>query len=105
MKVTDFNLSLDDLSDLPPELRKELAFRNKRKNSLETQILVVVDGFGGTADLNQILVGLYRKFGLIKSRISTQNKVSRMCGAGILTSLEKGIYTTKQQSRHSNEEG
>src|SRR5690349_20672713 len=70
--------SLGDLSDLPDELIRELSV--KRTDELEDQILTVMracDG-GKVVDLNQILVGLYRKFKVVQNRRFLQNKLYRM---------------------------
>src|SRR4051812_33707493 len=48
-------------ADLPPVLLKEL--KNPRKvDQLENQIIAVLAACNGSADLDQILVGLYRGF-------------------------------------------
>src|ERR1700744_465922 len=48
-----------DTSDLPPELLKELSAGHADK--LEEQIVEVMRALGGNADLDQLLIGLYRK--------------------------------------------
>jgi len=84
---------LGDLSDLPPELIDELT--TPRADELETQIIDVIRAYGDTADLDQVLVGLYRKFGVVQKRRFLQNKVWRMAQKGALWSIKgrKGVYT------------
>jgi hypothetical protein len=65
-----------DYSDLPEALLNELSVRNA--DELETQIVNVLRANGGTADLDQILVGLYRLHGTIQKRRVVQNKLWQM---------------------------
>ena len=51
---------LGDLSDIPPELRAELA--GVEVDELEGKLVTIINSYGGTADLNQVLVGLFREF-------------------------------------------
>lgn len=87
---------LGDLSDLPPELIEELT--TPRGDELEQQIIDVVRAYGDTADLDQILVGLYRKFGVVQKRRYLQNKVWRIAQKGALWSIKgrKGVYTLNE---------
>lgn len=85
---------LGDLSDLPPELLSEI--NAVRSDSLEDQLVTVINSYGGTADLDQILVGLYRKFDVVQTRRFIQNKLWRMIQKGFMRSIpnKKGVYTT-----------
>jgi hypothetical protein len=85
---------LGDLSDLPPEVRAELS--NVEVDELEAQLLEVIKSYEGTADLNQIIVGLFRKFGTVQKRRFVQQKLWRMTVDGTLYSVpkKKGVYTT-----------
>src|SRR5580704_959549 len=64
---------LGDLSDLPAELRAELT--GVEIDEFEGQLIAVIKAYGGTADLNQILVGLFRKFKIIQTRRFAQQKL------------------------------
>src|SRR5262245_38442620 len=46
----------DDLSDLPEQLLEQLSITEP--DQLENQILSVIGACGGTADLDQVLIGL-----------------------------------------------
>ena len=70
----------DDLSDLPPELLQELQLR--RTDQLELQIVAVLRAQGGSADLDQILIGLYREFQSVQKRRVLQNKMWRLVRKG-----------------------
>jgi len=82
-----------DLSDLPPALLQELSIAHA--DPLEAQIIAVLQGCGGSADLDQILIGLYRRFDTIQKRRSLQNKLWRMVRKGTLrkAKAERGIFS------------
>ena len=66
--------------DLPPALLKELSPR--RRDQLETQIVAVLAACNGSADLDQVLIGLYRGFGVVEKRRVIQNKLWRLVRTG-----------------------
>ena len=74
---------LGDLSDLPEELIRELSV--KRTDELEDQILTVMRACdnGREVNLDQILVGLYRKYKVAQTRRFLQNKLYRMYKKGL----------------------
>ena len=67
-------------ADLPPALLKELSPRSR--DGLEQQILAVLAACDGSADLDQVLMGLYRGFGVIGKRRVIQNKLWRLVRTG-----------------------
>jgi hypothetical protein len=103
-KLKPLPTRLGDLSDLPSELVAELSV--PRTDELENQILVVIQAYGGTADLDQILVGLYRRFKVIQKRRFLQNKVWRICQKDMLWSIrgKKGVYTLKEPADDEKDE-
>jgi hypothetical protein len=73
--------------DLPAALLKEL---NPRKaDQLEKQIIAVLAACNGSADLDQVLVGLYRGFGVIGKRRVIQNKLWRLVRTGRIAKTKK----------------
>lgn len=66
--------------DLPPALLKELSPR--KRDRLEGQILAVLAACNGSADLDQVLIGLYRGFGIVEKRRVIQNKLWRLVRTG-----------------------
>ena len=84
---------LGNIYDLPPELQQELSIT--KTDVLDDQLVTVINACGGTATLDQILVGLYRKFGITQKRRFLQNKLYRMTMVWSVTG-KKGIYTTKE---------
>ena len=83
----------DDLSDLPPELLKELSESFKG----ETDPLIrIINDRGGTASLDEILVDLFRRYREIGKRPIISNKLYRFSKRGLCAPVpgKKGFYTT-----------
>lgn len=70
----------DAEGDLPPALLKELS--PKKRDRLEQQIVAVLAACNGQADLDAVLIGLYRGFGVIAKRRVIQNKLWRLVRTG-----------------------
>lgn len=87
---------LGNLHDLPQELLGELSV--SKTDELEDQLFAVINSYGGQASLDQILVGLFRKFDVVQKRRFTQNKLYRMTKANVLWSVggKKGVYSTTE---------
>lgn len=94
----------DDLADLPEELLAELSL--PQADEIETQLHAVIVALDGTADLDKILVGLYRRFGVVQKRRFLQNKLYRMSGKGLIHSVPKrrGVYTIKPLEQEPEQE-
>ncbi|WP_422364562.1 hypothetical protein [Pyruvatibacter mobilis] len=93
---------LGNISDLPEELRAELSIA--KTDELEDQIVTVINAYGGTASLDQILVGLFRRFKVVQKRRFLQNKLYRMT---MVWSVDgrKGVYTTTEPPEGTAETG
>jgi uncharacterized LabA/DUF88 family protein len=83
---------IGNISDLPELLRNQL--QAAKTDELERQVLEVLEGFEGVANIDEILVGLYRRFSLIQERAFISNKLYRMQKAGHLISVKgkRGVY-------------
>jgi len=83
---------LGNIADLPEELKKWL--QATKIDDLEQKILDVFDELEGIANIDEIIVGLYRRFELIQERPYISNKLYRMAKSGHLKSVKgkKGIY-------------
>ena len=91
-------------ADLPAALLREL---NPRKaDQLETQIIAVLAACNGSADLDQVLVGLYRGFGVIGKRRVIQNKLWRLVRTGRISKEKKrnvfSLSTSGERPRRKN---
>ena len=84
---------LGSISDLPQELLEELSVA--KSDDLEDQIVTVINACDGEASLDQILVGLFRKFKVVQKRRFIQNKLYRMEMVWSLPG-KKGVYTTSE---------
>ena len=82
---------LGNIFELPPDLRKELSVA--KADELEDHLVTVINACGSTASLDQILVGLFRKFGISQKRRFIQNKLYRMTMVWSVPG-KKGVYTT-----------
>jgi hypothetical protein len=82
-----------ELSDLPPELLAELS--ESARGEVD-QLIQVIDGRGGEASLDEILIDLYRKHGEIGKRNIIANKLYRLSKRDLVWSVsgKKGVYTT-----------
>lgn len=85
--------SYGDLSDLPPELVKELS--GIKVDDLEQQIYTIIKAGGAEADLDAVLIELFRRFRVIQTRKFLQNKLWRMAQKELIFSVpsRKGVYS------------
>lgn len=88
---------LGDLNDLPEALRKQLNV--SKLDELEEKIIETLKRrFDGVANVDELMVGLYREFTYItEDRRLLATKLYRMCKAGLLESVpkRKGVYRIK----------
>jgi len=89
--------SYGDLSDLPSSLRSQLA--GLRTDELDDQIYIIVKAAEEGADLDTILIELWRRFRVEQTRRFIQNKSYRLAQKGILFSVtgKKGLYTATEE--------
>lgn len=87
---------LSDLSELPEKLRKQLHATKiaSKTNNLQRQILDVLSDLDGVANIDEILVGLYKKSNVIQQRPFLSNKLYRMVKSGHIIPVKgrKGVY-------------
>ncbi|RKQ71808.1 hypothetical protein DES40_1138 [Litorimonas taeanensis] len=90
--------TLGDISDLPEELRAELSAI--KTDDVEDQIFTIINASDDReANIDTILVELYRRFGTVHKRNYITNKLWRMVNKSeMLWNGEsgKGYYTTKE---------
>lgn len=90
---SDLGRRMGDLSDLPEELRRQLQIA--KVSELEQTIISIIDEmYQGVANVDEILVGLYRETNEIQLRQTLANKLYRMTAAKQLISVprKKGVY-------------
>lgn len=87
-----------DTSDLPEELKKLLA--SEQLDEVEDKIIKTLKKrFGGVANLDELIVGLYREFEYIPAtRRGLNNKLYRMKTRDLLESVKgrKGVYRVRE---------
>jgi hypothetical protein len=90
--------ALGDISDLPEELIRELSIQ--KTDELDDQILTVMRACDGEAGLDQVLVGLYRKFKVVQTRRFLQNKLYRMAKKELIYQIpgQRAAYSLDPQS-------
>lgn len=93
-------MNLTNVSDLPPELIREL---NLPTDELESQIMALLRVMDEPVDLDQILIGLYRRFGVIQKRRFLQNKLWRMVSKNQIYKGKnrKGVYALEPVKPHA----
>jgi hypothetical protein len=92
----DLGRRLGDLSNLPDELKSQL--QATKVGELDASIMDVLETqLDGVGNVDEILVGIYRKTGEIHKRQYISNKLYRMAQAGMIVSVpkKKGVYRTK----------
>ena len=92
MKLTKENI-LKDLASLPSEIKSELLILKKKAKKLELGIEDVLNDLGD-ANIDMIIVGLFKKHDLKPKRQFLSNKLYRMVAKGRLVSIvgKKGVY-------------
>ena len=81
---------LGNVHELPPELVAELNVQ--KADELEDQLVTVLNAYGRSASLDQILVGLYRRFKVVQKRRFVQNRLYRMAMVWAVPG-KRGWYT------------
>lgn len=92
----DLGKRVGDLDDLPEALRRELQI-GRMKESEQQIVDVIANAYDGVANVDEILVGLFRVSGNVHPRQFIANKLYRMAQAGHLVSVpkKKGVYCVK----------
>ena len=87
-----------DLSDLPEEVLQQLNL--SKLDELDQQLRdIVASANGGEVAINQIIIELWRRHKVSKSRTYIMNKLYRMAQKDTITSVEgkKGVYCVPVQ--------
>lgn len=90
---------IGDTSDLPEELRSQVA--GSKLDEIEQKIVSTLrDRYDGIANVNELMVGLFRDHQVIEDRKVLVNKLYRMNKAGVVESVpkRKGVYALKDDA-------
>ena len=93
-----------DVSDLPPELLEELS--EEARGEVGYQLIEIIDGRGGTATLDEILIDLYRKYKKIGRRANVAKRLLFLSRRGLCSLVPgaNGYYTTAKSTRSELED-
>lgn len=88
-----FSLLPSEVDDLPPEQLAEININKSDRQDF--QILEVLDNAGGAASIDQIMVALHRKTGMIQRRVYTNSRLYRMIKKRLIYPVPnfKGAYS------------
>jgi len=89
------SLVYDEIEGLPDELLAELSISDSDR--AEFTIIELIDGMGGVATLDRLLVALYKKTGEITKRLALNQRLYRMSQREQVYSVpnKKGVYSTR----------
>jgi hypothetical protein len=95
--LDDVGGRIGDISDLPEEIKEQLALA--QVDEMEKRIIHTLETrYGGVANLDEIIVGLYRDFRYVsEDRRKLNNKLYRMSKRDLIESVpkKKGVYKLK----------
>jgi hypothetical protein len=97
-KLGEVGKRIGSVSDLPEEIRAQI--KSLKAATTEDKIIdVIADVYEGVASIDEILVGVYRKYKIVQKRHLLANKMYRMAKAGMLYAVKgkKGVYTTDKK--------
>lgn len=97
--INPFALTPNDVSGLPDDLLQQLLNRPEN-DRLESEIVDIINGAGGTLLIDHIIIGLYKRTQEVHERALLVSKIHRMSKKGLVYSSpgKKGVYTTIQPS-------
>lgn len=79
------------ISKLPNEVRSQLMIHRKKESS-SSRIIDLLDSYGGEANVDKLIVGLYKKYGVIQERHSISALLSLMKKRGEIDRVKCGVY-------------
>ncbi|MCH4151032.1 MAG: hypothetical protein LKF30_03660 [Sphingobium sp.] len=90
----DLGRRLGNLADLPDALKEQL--QAAKMSELDRSIIDTIGALDGVANVDEILVGLYRATGEVHKRQYISNKLYRMAQSKQIASVprKKGVYST-----------
>ncbi|HET6906556.1 MAG TPA: hypothetical protein VFH52_06385 [Rhodanobacteraceae bacterium] len=80
-----------DLDGLPEDLVSELTI--SRADQEDAQIIQLFRIAQRPLNINEVMVGLYRKFDVRQKRTAVSARLYRMAARGELVNVEKGVYS------------
>lgn len=99
-KLKTVGKRLGDLQDLPDELKAQL--QQSKLDPLDQHILAVVQNrYEGIANIDEVLVGLFRDYGVVQKRALVLGRLYRMGKDKLLFPVprKKGVYSIEKIER------
>lgn len=99
-KLKNVGKRIGDLQDLPEELKAQLQL--SKLDALEEQILSVIKNrYDGVANIDEVLVGLFRDHNVVQKRVLVASRLYRMGKDKLLYPVpkKKGVYATDKIDR------
>lgn len=87
VKIETIGKRLGDISDLPEELKEQL-----KSSTVNDHILEALTDLGGIANLDEILISIYRKHHKIYKRIHISNQIYSLIKEKAIKKEKRGIY-------------
>lgn len=89
---------IKDFTGLPPEVIKEI--NRRQKGDFNTKVITIIqEDFGGMANIDEIIVNLYRRFQIIVKRSVLSARLYKMTKNGwifrVVGAGKQGIYSAK----------
>jgi hypothetical protein len=83
---------IGNIDDLPQELKEQLMICNQK--DIEKKIIEVIKSYDNYANIDEVMVGLYRRFKIITKRTDIVSRLYRMAKKGLLLPIKnkKGAY-------------
>lgn len=87
---------LGKVKTLPKELADQI--NAKSRSGKDALLIDVINDLDGAANMDEIIIYLYREHNIIEKKANLANRVYRMIRDGRLFSIEgkRGVYTTKE---------
>lgn len=90
-----------EMNDLPQELLAQLSKRGHRPSNPEAALSAIRD-HGGTATVDQVLIGIYRNTGRIWTRELAYAVLSKLKKSGVLVGSH-GVFKIKETEGTNHE--
>ena len=90
-----------NLDDLPDEMKREV--ENKRMDEFERKILELFELAKRPLLIDEVMVGLYRGYGIQKNHRQVMNKLYQMSQGNTakIETSKKGVYQLKQKENYN----
>lgn len=96
--MTEELFDIFNLDDLPEDMKREV--ESKRMDEFERKILELFELAKRPLSIDEVMVGLYRKYGVQKNHRQVMNKLYQMSSqitSAKIATVKRGVYQLKQR--------